>query len=574
MNMWPVIERELRTEARRPAMYWMRFYGALVAMVVCVLVLASTAQSPAVLGPRLFSGLNAAFFVAIWLLAPLLTADCISRERREGTLGLLLLTPLKPLGIVSGKSLVHALRSASLLLAMTPMLVLSLLFGGVGWKDGVMAVLLDGSALLLALTAGLLASGWVRDWSRAVLGAELLGLAFGLVFICVNHAGFGIMDSAVYMAPRMRQSPTGAALWAAFRQQGGLWHIVSNITSLPFNQYQLMDVLSLNTSFNSGFRGPWQMQGWSRIWSGWPLTMQQYWFSWLGVLGALSGLAAMLTVIATAFRVGRIWQYTAPSPQKLWLWRTFCTPRFWRSVFRSKMRRALDRNPVGWLHQYSWNARLIKWGWCLAIVMLELWLASSNDAIQSLVSFQYVVAIVMLVTLAFCAASSFRSERETGAMELLLVSPLRERQIIVGRIRGLWGQFFPATGLLLLVWLFLMVFWGDFKGYTFGFAGLNSGTPEWDAIRLPALVAGSLVVLPVVGLFFSLGKSNLILSWGLTCVVGLILPSILAGTVYPRTQGSPGLWLACFLGCQLLATVIAGGWLYRNLRQRIFALSR
>ena len=178
----------------------------------------------------------------------------------------------------------------------------------------------------------------------------------------------------------------------------------------------------------------------------------------------------------------------------------------------------------------------------------------------------------------FCAASSFRSERETGAMELLLVSPLRERQIIVGRIRGLWGQFLPATALLLLVWIFLLVFWRNFKGYTIGFAflggGLQGGSPWWDAIWLPALVAGSLLVLPVVGLFFSLGKTNLILSWVLTCAIGLLLPSFLAGMACPRPLGSRGAWLACFLVCQVLTTVIVGGRLYRNLRHRSFALNR
>ena len=46
-------------------------------------------------GGRLFGYFNTLLFFTIWILVPLVTADCISSERREGTLGLLFLTPLR-----------------------------------------------------------------------------------------------------------------------------------------------------------------------------------------------------------------------------------------------------------------------------------------------------------------------------------------------------------------------------------------------------------------------------------------------------------------------------------------------
>ena len=58
-------------------------------------------------GGALFGSLHSALFLAIWVLVPLLTADCISRERREGTLGLLFLTRLRAGGIVVAKGLVQ-----------------------------------------------------------------------------------------------------------------------------------------------------------------------------------------------------------------------------------------------------------------------------------------------------------------------------------------------------------------------------------------------------------------------------------------------------------------------------------
>src|SRR5437763_1392894 len=69
------------------------------------------------LGGLLFGSLHFTLFWAIWVLVPLLTADCISRERREGTLGLLFLTRLRATDIVFAKTLAQALRALTLWLA-------------------------------------------------------------------------------------------------------------------------------------------------------------------------------------------------------------------------------------------------------------------------------------------------------------------------------------------------------------------------------------------------------------------------------------------------------------------------
>jgi len=43
-------------------------------------------------------------------------------------------------------------------------------------------------------------------------------------------------------------------------------------------------------------------------------------------------------------------------------------------------------------------------------------------------------------SMAASAAGSFRRERESGMLELLLVSPVGEQRIISGRLRGLWDS--------------------------------------------------------------------------------------------------------------------------------------
>src|SRR5579872_7340506 len=115
MIVLPVIERELRVQSRQAFTYWLRVIGA--GTLVLIGIYSEFArgwssmrpvQAP---GAQLFGHLTTTLFFTIWILVPLATADCISRERREDTLGLLFLTPLKAMDIVTAKGLAHGLRA-------------------------------------------------------------------------------------------------------------------------------------------------------------------------------------------------------------------------------------------------------------------------------------------------------------------------------------------------------------------------------------------------------------------------------------------------------------------------------
>src|SRR6266567_5054900 len=188
MIVLPVIERELRACARQPFTYYLRALGVAALMLACFLFGMQRGFGPA-LGSRLFSSLHFTLFCAIWLLVPLLTADCLSRERREGTLGILFLTPLTARAIVIGKGLIHSLRALTMVLAVLPVLAIPFLLGGVTWREGLMALLLDLGSVGLALAAGLVASAYCRQWNRALLLAEVLA--------AVVLFGFGVLLSLV-----------------------------------------------------------------------------------------------------------------------------------------------------------------------------------------------------------------------------------------------------------------------------------------------------------------------------------------------------------------------------------------
>src|ERR1043166_3692875 len=115
----------------------------------------------------------------------------------------------------------------------------------------------------------------------------------------------------------------------------------------------------------------------------------------------------------------------------------------------------MNHNPIGWLQHRTWSARLVTWVWFAVFACIYSSLLANLWAYQqSFEVIQFFLAWSLVASVAIASASSFRRERETGLLELLIVSPVREWQIITGRLRGIWEQFLPAILLLLVLWVF------------------------------------------------------------------------------------------------------------------------
>jgi ABC-type transport system involved in multi-copper enzyme maturation permease subunit len=193
MSLPPLIERELRAGARRPAFYWLRGLLALVLTFQAYDLLNRYTIAPrpryafmaAVPPPRTITGsillgdMSMLLFLAV-LLMGLVTADSISRERREGTLGLLLLTHVSPTQLVYGKLLTCGLNCFILLLGCLPALMVSVLAGSVGGAQAAMTGLGLLNTLFVSLAAGLWMSAVFRERRNAI--AATLGLVAALAF--------------------------------------------------------------------------------------------------------------------------------------------------------------------------------------------------------------------------------------------------------------------------------------------------------------------------------------------------------------------------------------------------------
>ncbi|PWU08308.1 MAG: hypothetical protein C5B50_29975 [Verrucomicrobia bacterium] len=190
MTLLPLVRRELCVRSRGSAAHWARFSVALAGMLLYVCI--SFAPGPfgitvEQIGHGIFTGLISAAFL-LCCSACLLSADSIAAERREGTLGLLLLTPVRHFEIVVGKIASTGLASFFALVTLLPLLMIPLLAGGVTGGEVFRKELVLTDTLFLALAAGLWASARSREKAKAatsslgVFSVLLLGpLVFSLL---------------------------------------------------------------------------------------------------------------------------------------------------------------------------------------------------------------------------------------------------------------------------------------------------------------------------------------------------------------------------------------------------------
>jgi ABC-type transport system involved in multi-copper enzyme maturation permease subunit len=567
MSALPVIVRELRAQARQPLTHWLRVAGGIsvVGAIAAALWAVSenryqaTGLSPmaAFAGPArnqfqsfgttLFSKMNLFIFTAIWVFVPLASADALSRERRERTLPLLYLTELRSFGIVVGKCFVHFLRAASLFVTMAPWLMLPLVFGGVELRDLAMALMLDFAAVLLAQAAGLMASTIPRDWLKSAILAELFALGLFLSMLVVHG---GVLSSAVRggMPPGLK--PGTRAFW------NSRFSALYEFTDSPYGggiiaRTRGLLEITANSSL-AGYVNPRWYYGrfaaetvWQQIWTTLPAARIRSWFQ--GVAGMILGAGVVLLGASWlgARRIEKSWRETLADDSVSELRRQYFAPRFRVKTLRRRLSRALTANPIGWLQHYSTSARLVKWGWCMVIIVLEIILSANWD---DLYSAQTGLGLLLLLGLTFSATGSFREELETGAFELLLVTPLRERQIIIGRLRGLWRQFFPA-----------ILVWG--AGVLYLTSGWHNGPSAFLAAQWVAKIIAGFCTLPLIGLYFSVLRWNFFGAWLGACAVGAT-PLLLG-----RSLGLGWALIAAFqFGVALAAAIL----LERRLKNRGF----
>jgi ABC-type transport system involved in multi-copper enzyme maturation permease subunit len=391
MTLLPVVERELRVAARRNKTYWLRWAAAGTALFVCLWssLFVAGAQPAVTAGKTLFLNLSILGFAYCLLIGPFITADCVSEEKREGTLGLLFLTELNSLDVVCGKWLATSLAGFYGLLAILPALGLPLLMGGVTPGEYGRTALAIMNAILFSLSAAMCVSTFSREQPKAILASAvlILGLA-GLV------PGLAVViESGLFTKP-VNQFPVPA------------------LASPAFTGY-----LALDAQYRP--------------------APHRYWMS----LGAVHGLF-WLFLLVTAAHLPRVWRESpADKPvARRWLWRLGYTGG-WRRVFR----RRLETNPVFAVAARQRWPHLVFWGLVALVTINVYWLTygyrKNVSTLQFHQYFSHALVFLNRIWISVMACRFFLEARRTGALELLLTSPLPVRTVLRGNGRALWFLF-------------------------------------------------------------------------------------------------------------------------------------
>lgn len=520
MTLFPVLERELRTESRHALTYVLRLCGA---GVLCGIfgLFSLGARDFSDAGKELFQVFHGLLFLIIWLAGPLTTFDALSREKREGTLGLLFLTPLKAPDIVLAKAITQCLRLSCLGLASIPIMCVAFLAGGVSWRDAVTSVLINGSALLWAISAGLVTSSYSKRLGRALLGA------YGMAFLYLLAFNWLISELLTTYLPNF------------------VFHSYLRFSHSPF---------LLGAKITWGY-----LMDLTR-----PTPPSSLLLAF-GAIGLISCCWFLLNLFMAGKTIQRTWQQRQPPPSQVWAQENLCTPVVSPSFFKRWLRRSLEANPVGWLEQRSWSGRIMKWGWLGLIVLFYSCALGSDEWFRQIGDLQAWALILLLASLGISAALSLRRERENGLLELMLVSPLKVEKIVSGRVRGLWSQFILAVGLVMIFWFYLRtVSWRSWH------------RPDFEFFITIPLCLGTFIALPGIGLYCSLRLKHIFSALATTYLVACIFPAMFSGlAAYFLSDSTRTLIFVGLMICtQLFLSFVCTRLLLHDLRNRRFALEK
>lgn len=394
MTFLPIVQRELRVAARRRGTFRARIAMAVTSVLVggAILFLA-VAAPPQKAGLFVFQVLTGLALVYCLLAGRQMTADCLSEEKREGTLGLLFLTDLKGHDIILGKLAATSLPGFYGLLATFPVIAVPLLMGGVSSAEFWRVVLVLVVTFVFSLSLGLFVSSITRDGRRA--------MGINLVLLLLIAGGPAAVAAII------------SAITGAFPT---LWTYVS---SPPYTVYLCFDAR-------------------------YKLTPDLFWTS----VSVLHGLSWLMLALAS-WIVPHSWQERSRPQPALPVANSRTRLRDWLRGNAAQRKRFRDRllrtNAFYWLASRVQRRPDQVWVFFGFMGMWWLfgWLGGGRYWMDeaSLVAAALLLNTTIKIWFAIMAGQQLAEERRSGTLEFLLSTPLSVKDIIRGQWLALRRQF-------------------------------------------------------------------------------------------------------------------------------------
>ncbi len=418
MTLLPIVGRELRIRARRASTYWFRVSAATAALLLVLLVNVSMGKhaTSVQLGLAFFHTLAWAALFLCLIAGMVNTCDCVSEERREGTLGLLFLTDLKGFDIVFGKLAATSLNAVFSLVAIFPLLAIPLVMGGLEVDRLLRTLASLANALFFSLAIGMAVST-ISQKERRALSATLLTVLFFtvglpiLAWILDDIAQFGASDMLVEKV--LIPSPSFTLAMAssdAVVKASARGAFVTSFLLIHAMGWGLL-LFSCRTLPNRWKDRPASAAG---------LRLRARWKQWCyGTGEERKAFQRRLQAVNSFF-----WVAARDRIKPTVVWGVFgVMGALWFWAYLEDRR--------GWIDQTYQGMTLM-----VCYLVLKVWIAME-------------------------ACHRFGEDRRSGALELLLATPLSVAEILEGQTLALRRQFYgPALFTLAVNFIFVLV-WRD-----------------------------------------------------------------------------------------------------------------
>ena len=383
-----VFERDFTAFSVSKRFLWLRFAFAasMGAMLLFTILPAYMSRDFSDIGLRVFSMSVTIGFALVVITVPGSFSTVLVHARAGATLPVLLTTPLSALQIAAGAFAARAALFLVLIVATWPPLALSLLYGGVqGWQLFAATASILAAALLVA-TPAYLASAFARRTSAAVVAAYIAAITLlgGLQVLAV-----------------------------------GPWHVGGWLLADHGSAFSPIEAAGLST------RGAQRAIA---------APVEPY------VLLAWSAAAAACAILLVAWRLAREGRGTADEARVAMVAGRRCRAlRHENPVLDRELRGA------GFLRRGATGRGLLFV--LLATEGVFCALAGASGEWTSLpLHFGVLAMQTFLIVLAVTAAGAtcLAAEREGRTLDLVRVTPLTPREIVVGKLSGLLRGFAPC----------------------------------------------------------------------------------------------------------------------------------
>lgn len=402
-SRFPVAHRELIIEARNPMTHFFRMIVGAVILLGSSLLLWAIHLVGIVSGSGgdLFIGLAHVVGLTGVVLGTGTSANTLSSERKDGTLGLLFLTRLTTVDIVLGKLISSSVEVVSLMFGMLPALAICVLLGGVTPNALALTCLAILNILFFSLALGLLASALCRDATTAQSVAGFAALVFFLIIPVLAKIA-DVKQFLPFLVPWMEAiSP-----YTSLRLGCGIGITSSIDYWLP---------MSVTHALTHAFF-------WGSVW-----LLPRNWQTEFGVKWKLFDFEKMKQA-----RFGK--------PD-------------WRKSFRDK---ALDQNPIFWVLTRDHTARLafpraLMW---LTIGLMAWACYDTRPVLGILPMLLFILEMQLKGMAAIMTAKQLMDDRESGALGLAFGAGVTLRQLADGAKQSVRYRMLPTfVAVQILIWL-------------------------------------------------------------------------------------------------------------------------